>query len=216
VCWQKQKNDGPTHFRTPAPPRSASRTASTPGIRIILDARTPQHFFKQKFCVVGIAAWGHSAVKATGRCMVAHCSNIQDLSRRTIPRHLTGHRTIIISSPLLLLLDILHQTRHNTALPIPMLSLPHTRASIKAGCRDAYRTLHYRHILAMTPLFLDSPCWDRHYPYRRPCYRIYALILQHRTCSLTTPGHRTQYRPHCYGYIGTLLYLHSSTSASEV
>jgi hypothetical protein len=67
---------------------------------------------------------------AIERCMVAHCSNMQDLSRRTIPRHLTGHRTTIISSPLLLLLAILPWTCHNTALTIPTLSLPHTRASI--------------------------------------------------------------------------------------
>jgi len=85
-----------------------------------------------------------------------------------------------------------------------------------AGCQDAYRTLHYHQILAMTPLSLDSLCWDRHYPYQRPRYRIYALIPRHRTRSLTTPGPRTQYRPPRYGYIGTLLYLHSSTLASAV
>jgi hypothetical protein len=39
-------------------------------------------------------------------CMVAHCSDMQDLSQRTILRHLTGHHTTIISSPLLLLLEL--------------------------------------------------------------------------------------------------------------
>jgi hypothetical protein len=64
------------------------------------------------------------------RCMVAHCSNMQDLSRCTTLRCLTGHRTTIISSPLLLLLAVLHWTPHNTALTIPKLSLPHIRTSI--------------------------------------------------------------------------------------
>jgi hypothetical protein len=59
--------------------------------------------------------------------------------------------------------------------------------------RDGYRTPHYHHILAMTFLSLDSPCWDHHYPYRRPRYRIYAPIPRHWTHSLTTPGPRTRY-----------------------
>jgi hypothetical protein len=70
------------------------------------------------------------SLDAETRCMVAHCSNMQDLSRRTIPRRLTGHHTTIISSPLLLLLAILHWTCHNTALTIPTLSPPHTHAYI--------------------------------------------------------------------------------------
>jgi hypothetical protein len=68
----------------------------------------------------------------------------------------------------------------------------------------------------MTSLSLNSPCRDRHYPYRQPRYRIYTLIPRHPTRSLTTPGPRIQYRLPCYGYIGTLMYLHSSTSASAV
>jgi hypothetical protein len=63
-------------------------------------------------------------------CMVAHGSNRQDLSRCTTPRCLTGDRTTIISSPLLLLLAISHWTCHSTALTIPTLSPPHTCASI--------------------------------------------------------------------------------------
>jgi hypothetical protein len=57
--------------------------------------------------------------------------------------------------------------------------------------RDTYRTLQYHRILTMTPLSLDSSCRAHYYQYRRPCYRIYALIPQHRTCSLTTPRPRT-------------------------
>jgi hypothetical protein len=72
-----------------------------------------------------------SYMKREEWCMVAHCSNMQDLSRRTIPRRLTGHCTTIISSPLLLLLALLHWNRHNTALTMLTLSLPHTSTSIK-------------------------------------------------------------------------------------
>jgi hypothetical protein len=103
---------------------------------------------------------------------------------------------------------MLYQCRRYQGRIHPSLS----RHAIPRRLQDTALPLH----LAITPLSLNSPRRERHYPYRRPCYRIYALIPRRRTRSLTTPGPRTQYRLPCYGYIGTLLCLHSSTSASVV
>jgi hypothetical protein len=131
--------------------------------------------------------------------MVAHCSDMQDLSRRTIPRHLTGHHTTIISSPLLLLINILHWTHHSIALSIPTLSLLHTCTSIVTPeAEKPNGTLHYHYILAITPthryITLNSSS-------HRPINTAYIHLCQ-------SMQYRDAYRtPHCYYILLLLPYL---------
>jgi hypothetical protein len=149
-------------------------------------------------------------------CMVAHCSDMQDLSRHTILRHLQdtkvplyprhySHSSNYYTGPII---PMLYQYRRYQCRIYPSLS----RRAIPRRLQDTALPLH----LTITPLSFNSSRWTHQYQYRWPRYCIYAPIPRHRSCSLTTPGPRIQYRLPCYGYIGTLLYLHSSTLASVV
>jgi hypothetical protein len=148
--------------------------------------------------------------------MVAHCSDMQDLSRHTIPRHLQDtevplyprHYSYSSNYYTGLIIPTLYQYRRYQCRIYPSLS----RHAIPRWLQDTALLLH----LAITPLSLDSSRRTHQYQYRWPRYCIYAPIPQHQTRSLTMPGPRTRYRLPRYGYIGTLLYLHSSTSASAV
>jgi hypothetical protein len=148
--------------------------------------------------------------------MVAHCSDMQDLSRHTILRHLQDtevslyprHYSYSSNYYTGLIIPMLYQYRRYQCCIYPSLS----RRAIPRWLQDTALPLH----LTITPLSLNSSRWTHQYQYQWPHYCIYAPILQYRTHSLTTPGPRTQYRLHRYGYIGTLLYLHSSTLASVV
>jgi hypothetical protein len=154
---------------------------------------------------------------ATGhRCMVAHCSDMQDPSRHTILRQLQDtevplyprHYSYSSNYYTGLIIPMLYQCRCYQGRIYPSLS----RHAISRRLQHTALPLH----LAITPLSLSSSCRTHQYQYRWPRYHIYAPIPQHRTRSLTTPGPRIQYRLPCYGYIGTLLYLHRSASASAV
>jgi hypothetical protein len=120
-------------------------------------------FDKEVGWCVGIAA---ILVVGRERCMVAHCSNMQDLSRRTIPRRLQD--TAPPSHP-----------RYDS--PIPRFTMPGASFSIPTASLPHIRT----HTATPDPL--------PHYA--RPQDTILTAL---------------------YGYIGTLLYLHSLTSASAV
>jgi hypothetical protein len=69
---------------------------------------------------------GHSRSSSGGsRCMVPHSSDMQDLSWRTIPRHLQDTTLPLCPRHLLLFLESRHQTHHYHALSTLMLLLPH-------------------------------------------------------------------------------------------
>jgi hypothetical protein len=101
-------------------------------------------------------------------CRICHNAQYRD-TNRTLQYH---YILAITPTPRTIAQDSSSHPPINTnGLPTAYTHLCHD-----AGCRDAYRTLQYHHTLAMTPLSLNSPCRDHHYQYRRPCYRIYALI----------------------------------------
>jgi hypothetical protein len=124
------------------------------------------------------------------RCMVAHCSDMQDLSRHTIPRHLQDtevplypqHYSYSSNYYTGLIIPMLYQCQHYQCCIYPSLS----RRAIPRRLQDTALPLH----LAITPLSLDSSCRTHQYQYRWPCYCIYAPIPRHWTHSLTTPGPR--------------------------
>jgi hypothetical protein len=109
-------------------------------------------------------------------CMVAHSSNMQDLSQHTIPRHLqdtTCHYLFAITP----LFEALRQSHQYHALSRPTDSLLHTCTitavwlPIAWTCkihhctqyRDPYRTLLYQYLLAIVLIFFDAQHQTHHY-----------------------------------------------------
>jgi hypothetical protein len=131
-----------------------------------------------------------------------------------------------MSLPLLLLLELLHWTHHPNALSIPTLSIPHISISVKVHNTDTptghcstiapslslpYPLIHHAGLIIInTNGLVTTYMHSYHNTGPTPSQR---QALGHDTNPLSLlPRYRL---PH-FSYIGRLLYLHSSTSASEV
>jgi hypothetical protein len=63
----------------------------------------------------------------------------------------TGHRSTIISLPLLILFELLHWTHHPNALSIPTLPMPHISISVKARNTETPTGHHTTIISSLLP-----------------------------------------------------------------
>jgi hypothetical protein len=108
----------------------------------------------------------------------------------------TGHRGTIISSPLLLLLELLHWTHHPNTLSILTLSIPHT--SISAKVRNTETTAGHR--ITVTSQ-LSHPYPLTHHP---NTLSIPMLSLPHTSFSVKVRNNRDNYRTPHSRYILTM------------
>jgi hypothetical protein len=137
--------------------------------------------------------------------MVAHCSDMQDLSQHTIPRHLQDtevplyprHYSYSSNYYTGLIIPMLYQCRSYQGRIYPSLS----KHAIPRRLRDTALPLH----LAITPLSLTSSCRTHQYQHRWPRYRIYAPIPRHRTCCIAVKSSVPQGMFVCFDKRGWLV-----------